>query len=342
MRILAPSPNHKRVSRSVLTYSESGNYYSYDGGKIVGMVEVSTEELISIRSNNAEELIKQVATTLNLDPKNIAIRAGDTEEVVVNHLQGIEHRHLLNVYNNVASALPFGAYKMVEVDHSYLLKPISLDNNIVKIGENRIHKEVAGFFKNKPEGRRHKKGILTYGNPGNGKTSDIMELDALAKEEGFYVLIPKSLEILESFRSLFTDKNTVIVLEEVTQMIKEEKLETILSFLDGEFSWKNCVTVATTNYPNDFPANIIDRPGRIDTFIEYKNPTNEDILNLYLKFDIKGNEPTELYDKKLSYDYVSFIFSTAKTDNVTVSEAYNKIKDRRKFLSDTFKGKMGL
>jgi hypothetical protein len=316
--------------RSVLFYNPTKGLYSFNSGIKLAVLQVNTTQLISLRSGE-DQYLDQISKELGVDRSNFIIEEQFVEDVSVNHAG--EHTHLVSVIKTENTSLPFGTYKLVTINHTDYLKPIKMDSTIIKVGDNRIHNEVAGFFKDAPVGRRNKKGILAYGRPGNGKTSDIMQLD---------VLIPQDMIILQDFAEVFKNKNTVVILEETTQMLERGALESILSFLDGEYSWDNCVTVCTTNYPDDFPSNIIDRPGRIDTFIEYKNPSSEEITALVLKFGLPADDALPLQGKDLSFDYVSHVCSIAKQTGEPVSKVYNDMKDRRKFLSETFKGKMGL
>lgn len=96
------------------------------------------------------------------------------------------------------------------------------------------------------------------------------------------------------------------------------------------------------NYPEDFPANLVDRPGRFETFIEYGNPDNEAIVKLGALFGYTEDDVKCLFGNKLSYDYVSYILSLSKQQGLSIKETRDNEEDKRKRLSGTFKGKMGI
>ena len=214
--------------------------------------------------------------------------------------------------------------------------------------ENKKVSELAIDFFNSPNTKRKKKlGVLLYGPPGNGKTTDIMELSKYAEKYHYRVfVIDASYDIsrLEEIRKLFLDSRTIFVLEELTERTSKSAIESLLTFLDGENSWDNSIVIATTNYPSDLPPNIVDRPGRFEVFIEYKNPNLDEITQLAELHGFSGNAEnyTCLANKGLSYDYVSHIMSQALKNKISLQETLSIEMDRRKFLSATFKGKIGL
>lgn len=178
-----------------------------------------------------------------------------------------------------------------------------------------------------------------------GKSSEIMQLFDLCEEFKMRVfLIDADSDIgqLEQIRHLLQDDNNIFVLEEMTERLRTKSLETLLTFLDGETSWNNSVTIATTNYPEDFPANLVDRPGRFDTFIEYGPPDKEQIIKLGEAFGFDEASVSCLAGQSLSYDYVSYILSLTKKTGLSVKETRDNEEQKRKRLSSTFKGKMGI
>jgi predicted AAA+ superfamily ATPase len=216
------------------------------------------------------------------------------------------------------------------------------DANIIPT--HNLKEQVLEFFNNTKEtGRKNKLGILSFGSPGNGKTTDLMSLFANAEAEKMRIFIVNrkaDLGDLNSYRSILEGDKTVFILEELTQRTVSEGTEELLTFMDGENSWTNSVTIATTNYPELLPANLVDRPGRFENFIEYKNPTKEQITTLASKFDI--DDASSLFNQDLSFDYVSFILSQAKKLGKPVKEAREFEENKRKKLSGTFKGKIGI
>ena len=126
------------------------------------------------------------------------------------------------------------------------------------------------------------------------------------------------------------------------ERVEGRGIENLLTFLDGESSWDNTVTIATTNYPEDLPANLVDRPGRFDTFIEYGNPAKDDIVKMGEKFGFSELEASTISGRGYSFDYISFIMSLSKNNGKTLLQTITEETDKRKKISATFKGKIGI
>lgn len=233
-------------------------------------------------------------------------------------------------------------YTMTIKDNDVVLleNNVNLKNLLTVDSDTTLINHVNTFFSNPPKGRRNKMGILLYGPPGNGKSTAIMKLVQSVDAVG--ITIPRQLAVdgyyMAALKTIMSGRKVVFIIEELTERMNQ--LEPILTFLDGEASWDNCVTIATTNYPEELPHNLVDRPGRFDTIIMYKNPTDERIAQLANLFDVTDFDC--LFNKGLSYDYVSFILSRAKELGVSVAETLKLEQDKRSRLSETFKGKLGL
>lgn len=241
---------------------------------------------------------------------------------------------------------PYGVYTLVEVPRiGFCFKQHFLNNdNKLLVGDNRIVPVVKDFFEKGREGRSNRMGILAYGPPGNGKTTQVLQLINIAEELQVRVILIGSktpLDALEQFRETLNGHRMVFIFEEMTERLQYGSVEQILTFLDGENSWTNCVNIATTNYPEQFPANLVDRPGRFEQFFLYDNPGVAAITELGAKYGFSEEQSKTLSGMGLSFDYVSYIFSIAKTDGLTPQEAKKKEEEKRSRLSQTFRGKLG-
>jgi SpoVK/Ycf46/Vps4 family AAA+-type ATPase len=135
------------------------------------------------------------------------------------------------------------------------------------------------------------------------------------------------------------------VIEELTERTGHTGTEKLLSFLDGETSWNNSYVVATTNYPDELPWNIIDRPGRFGTIVEVKNPTKEQRMSYMKIMALNLEELEEAADatEGLCFDYVKCTVLDALDNGTSVKEEVQKYKERREKVSKAFKStKLGL
>lgn len=92
----------------------------------------------------------------------------------------------------------------------------------------------------------------------------------------------------------------VVIFEELAAVVNGSKydIERILDFLDGETSLDRALIFGTTNYPENIPSNIVDRPSRFDSLIRMADPNEETrraLLRMYLCRD-PSDEEVELTD----------------------------------------------
>lgn len=134
----------------------------------------------------------------------------------------------------------------------------------------------------------HKRGILLYGSPGNGKTVFIHRvIEEIIPEDSITIMVRHDLPetaFLDKIRFSLHDRLKVFIFEELAITAhREQQAEALLNFLDGCDSIDGSLILATTNYPERLPGNIVDRPSRIDTVIEIGNPEEKEV-GVLIKF----------------------------------------------------------
>lgn len=138
----------------------------------------------------------------------------------------------------------------------------------------------------------HKRGILMYGEPGNGKSGIIQLITKNLIEERNGIVInirnAESLEryskIITPFRSIEPNRPIVVILEDLDAMLEEDSwiTSTALNLLDGVKQINNVVYIATTNYPEKLEERVANRPSRFDRRYEIKLP-NPKIREEYIR-----------------------------------------------------------
>jgi hypothetical protein len=340
-----------------IMWSNADNAYKYSEGRTVGIITIedyeqsldliangpSTEILAQLKLNN---IPKDMISCRTYQVQNHRYTPGDFYDVEV-------------VDETIVNELPYGVFNMAyNGRHETLFRPFKMEKENLKLVKNKTLKEdIVNFFTNKTDtGRKNKMGMLLYGPPGNGKTTEVMSLFDVCEELKLRIFIIDSEFTIGSMRAaqqVLNGQNTIFVLEEITERLSKRGVEEILTFLDGENSWSNSVNIATTNYPDQMPANLVDRPGRFENFIEYSNPSRNEIIELAKAFGFYYTTPEgmtvpkemvlddSLFGQGLSFDYVSFILSQSIKLGLPVKETRDKEEQKRKRLSETFKGRIG-
>ena len=188
-------------------------------------------------------------------------------------------------------------------------------------------------------GLLHKRGALLYGPPGTGKTTCIqMIIGQIRPEESLVIYITK--EIPSTFVKAFKDDKRlkIIIFEELAATINNTNMSRFLTFLDGENSLDNCYILATTNYPESLPGNIVDRPGRFDKLYPIDTLSTKDRAT-YLRH-LLGRTPTEeeiMITNGMSIATIKEILLMIIRDSLTARQASDRIKLQRAVVKKNFK-----
>ena len=124
-------------------------------------------------------------------------------------------------------------------------------------------------------GLLHRRGVLLYGPAGTGKTMLLEHICEKYQGATRVVFVPAHMDAgdLANIRGGMADMPTIFVFEELCSSTNSDQaLSELLSFLDGEDSWDNSLTIATTNYAYKLPRNVVDRPGRFDRLYKMGPP----------------------------------------------------------------------
>lgn len=165
-----------------------------------------------------------------------------------------------------------------------------------------------------------KRGIVLYGPPGGGKSEAIKKIcKAYNNDKETCVLIWPTDKIeshaVKEFIKTFEYKNVkkiILIMEDLggveVDQVRIQSESSLLSLLDNQEKIFKLpiLIIATTNYPEVFMGNLMNRPGRFDDKVEVPYPTGAQRLKLFqffLKSDNTSNDACELIQNRKTEEF---------------------------------------
>lgn len=180
--------------------------------------------------------------------------------------------------------LPAGSYDIVSsYMGTYIVPKKVLHDELIEMEDSpsqQIMADIRKFWSLKDRydklGFVHKRGFLLYGPPGTGKTSVTnLVATSMAASDGLtiYCQYPGVLaDILKNIRDVEVEREIVVVMEDIDNIIESNGEEALLALLDGQMTVGSVVYIATTNNLEQLPDRIAKRPSRFDRVIEVGTP----------------------------------------------------------------------
>lgn len=167
----------------------------------------------------------------------------------------------------------------------------------------------------------HKRGILLYGPPGSGKSCTIqLIMEDVVDRHGIVIRFTdpyKFIDGMRILRQIQLDTPAVVIMEDLDSILDMYSESEVLNILDGVNEVKKVVFLATTNYPEELGARIVNRPSRFDKRFRIGFPKAES-RRIYFEHLISGANPKKLNAKlkELKIDLDRWV---EDTDNMSIA-----------------------
>jgi hypothetical protein len=165
------------------------------------------------------------------------------------------------------------------------------------------------FFEREEWFRQHnlpyRRGYLFWGDPGNGKSATIRVMASHPYIRAYALDLSDLAEKNSSVHALFEEasENTpaLIILEDIDRAFPTEgkrtpdktvTFQTLLNCLDGVGTRDGVIVVATANDPTKLDPAVLQRPGRFDRVVWFRNPDAELRREYYQRLNpiLSGNQ----------------------------------------------------
>lgn len=165
-----------------------------------------------------------------------------------------------------------------------------------------------------------KRGVVLFGPPGGGKSEAIKKIcKAYNNDNETTVLIWPTDKIeshtVKEFIKTFEYKNVkkiILIMEDLggveVDQVRIQSESSLLSLLDNQEKIFKLpiLIIATTNYPEVFMGNLMNRPGRFDDKIEVPYPSGSQrrkLLEFFVKDEVISKEAIELIENRKTEEF---------------------------------------
>jgi hypothetical protein len=167
----------------------------------------------------------------------------------------------------------------------------------------------------------YKRGIILWGPPGSGKSCTIqLIMKDVVERDGVVIKFTHPgvfLEGMRIFREIEKETPAVVLMEDIDSTLERYSESDVLNILDGVDAVEKVVFLATTNYPQNLGARILNRPSRFDKRFKIDHP-NAQSRRMYFEHLIGGAEKI----KELKIDLKKWVKDSEKFSIAHLKELF--------------------
>ncbi len=227
----------------------------------------------------------------------------------------------------------------------------SLKDNLIKINE----------LINGDKEKKFSRGLLFLGPPGTGKTLTCKLLMKNAASTFIWVTAKDlgygaSEVVSEGFRLARDLAPTILCFEDIDTYLNRGCVDVFKTELDGLVANEGVTTILTTNYPEQLPLALLDRPGRFHDICNFALPSPQIRLEMVQHLN-KGEEletetieevirETEDFSGAHIHELVAFAHRIKKEKECPLDEAFleslTKLKNQKELVRTIKEGNKGV
>ena len=269
-----------------------------------------------------------------------------------NALQGADFTCVKNTYLEISES------KKDRTQKYEIVRKHIYDENLVFDTKSTLYKvknDILSFFTDKTKEiyknleLPFKRGVILYGEPGNGKSAMIREMIRTTPNDVIKIIIRRVSALQDVLSSLIAEldgRQAIIIMEDIDSMIDARNRSDILNVLDGTDVNSGIYLIGTTNYPEKLDGGFMNRAGRFDKAYKIDNPGKEtrrlffesrNLDKVLSGYKINKNNKGSKKDLVKLFVKYSDNIPMASLKELITSVSYSLIYNEEKYIEDAVK-----